>query len=145
MRAAAVAGGTGLSAGAEVRRESPGSGAPGGVFPPRRAQGVLRGHKGAADALRAAGGGGSGGPGRFRIGASGKFRCVVRCSGRCPGGPPPQECAEMLRGAVFPGALRPGLEGHELGVGQNRGTGGAVQGVVDRDPRSGALRRHPRA
>lgn len=74
MRAAAVAGGTGLSAGAEVRRESPGSGAPGGVFPPRRAQGVLRGHKGAADALRAAGGGGSGGPGGFRIGASGKFR-----------------------------------------------------------------------
>lgn len=130
--------------------------APGGVFPPRRARGGPERERGAADGLRGAGrgarGGGSGsggGSGEFRIGASGKFRWVVRCPGRRPCGRPPQECPEMLRGAarpLWPGSRlshpERGCRGTSWGEkGRSRRTLGDEEGEVCSDPRSGALSR----
>lgn len=61
---AAATGGVRIPAGADVRRQPPGREAPGGVFPPRKALGVLReGETGAAGARRGASRGARGGDG----------------------------------------------------------------------------------
>lgn len=126
--------------------------APGGVFPTRRTQGgpwgrereAADGLRGASPGARGGGGGSGGGSSEFRIGASGKFRWVVRCPGRRPGGRPPHECPEMLRGApsLWPGSSHSrsalGWRGTSWEKGRNSKT---FRGCRGRDVPSGVRER----